>query len=88
MVLTIVLVIVLGKGGNNPPPAPDGPVFNPYEILAYNDSALYYKLQRNPSLAFDYPYNETLNNVLYDTIVVQGTNVQTDNPNTLRLQFG
>lgn len=88
MVLTIVLVIVLGKKDNPPAPAPDGPVFNPYEILTYNDSALYYRLQRNPALTFAYPYNESLNNVLYNEIVVQGTNVQTDNPNTLRLQFG
>jgi hypothetical protein len=50
--LTVTLVLVLKKDDNPDDPQPDIEYFDPYIVIDYNETENYYKLQRDPKLAF------------------------------------
>ena len=71
--LTLILVFALKKKDPNPPSPDNGPHFNPYEVLNYDQSSNTYTLSRLSNLKFSYPFNETYNNKLLNTFKLQGS---------------
>ena len=83
----MTLVLVLKKKDEPiPPPQPDLPPVNPYTVLEYDEANMQYTLGRNKALDFTYPFNETFNNKIIETISLMGS-VNFANSQTLGLQF-
>jgi hypothetical protein len=82
--LTLILVFTLKKKDPQPPMPDDGPHFNPYRVLNYDDKSNTYTLSRWSNLKFQYPFNETFNNKLLNTFKLQGVSPSDD---TYRFSF-
>lgn len=74
--MTIVLIIVLKKDDNHPPtppgPDPGDDTYDPYEVITFDDANMNYTMRRDANIAFEYPYKETFNNKLINTIEMKG----------------